>query len=310
MPVRKANEELLWYQKYRPDSLDTYVGNEELKSYMAECIESNSLENLIFHGKPGGGKTTAAKIIYSSLKCDSLYLNGSDENGIDTVRDRIKTFATTASFKSLKIVVLDDCHNLTPAAQQALLNLIETTSKSTRFIFTTNSIGRIIPALQSRCHAFAVAPPDKGEVAEFLDGILEKEGITYEMNDLVALVNKRFPDIRQTINELQICSKTGVYVPGTSTDNAGYMDDIINILLEDRAMEKRGWARIRQIVADNALSDFTDLYRYLYEKVSEIVPASPGEACLIIADAECQSAFVPDREITFMACIHRLLQLK
>jgi len=305
--VRRANEELLWYQKYRPDSLDTYVGNEELKAYMAQCIESNSLENLIFHGKPGGGKTTAAKILLSSLKCDSLYLNGSDENGIDTVRDRIKTFATTASFKPLKIVVLDDCHNLTPSAQQALLNIIESTSKSTRFIFTTNSIGRIIPALQSRCHAFAVVPPDKGDVAEFLDGILQKEGVAYELSDLVALVNKRFPDIRQTINELQICSKSGTYTPTLHSATSAYMDDIT---LGLKYKSKDAWQVIRQIVADNALNDFTDLYRYLYENLSEIASNSPGEACLVIADAEYQSAFVPDREITFMACIHRLLQLK
>jgi hypothetical protein len=120
-------------------------------------------------------------------------------------------------------------------------------------------------------------------------------------------VNKRFPDIRQTINELQICSKSGRYIPGTSSDNPDYLEKIVGRLVEKNSLS---WGGVRQIVADNALSDFTDLYRHLYEKVSEIAPNSLGEACLVIADAEYQSAFVPDREITFMACIHRLLLLK
>lgn len=301
-------EELLWFQKYRPTTLDTYVGNDELKSYIQVAIDTNNIENLIFHGKPGGGKTTAAKIIINNLNCSSLYLNASDENGIDTVRDKIKTFATTASFKPLKVIVLDDCHGLTPLAQQALLNLIETTSRSTRFIFTTNSIGRLIPALQSRCRKFPIAPPEKGEIAGFLDSILETEGITYLLDDLVSLVNQYFPDIRQTINTLQSCSKTGTYIPGSGSTGQDYLDEIVSVL-SSKANQRR-WHFIRQIVTNNGLNEFTDVYRYLYEKVSEFASNDPGEASLIIADAEYQSAFVPDREITFMGCVHRLLQLK
>ena len=135
----KKKEEVLWFQKYRPSKLDNYIGNDSLKEYIQSAIDKNDIQNLIFYGKTGTGKTSAAKLITSSLNCDSFYLNGSDDNGIDTVRGKISTFATTASFKPLKIVVLDDCHNLTIAAQQALLNLIESVSKSTRFIFTTNS---------------------------------------------------------------------------------------------------------------------------------------------------------------------------
>jgi DNA polymerase III delta prime subunit len=304
----KKKEELLWFQKYRPLSLETYIGNEDLKSYLESSIQQNDIQNLIFHGKPGAGKTTAAKIIINNLKCDSLYLNASDDNGIETVRGKISDFALSASFKPLKIVVLDDCHNLTPAAQQALLNLIETRSKSTRFIFTTNSIGKIIPALQSRCQTFSVLPPERSDVAEFIDGILIAEGIKYELDDLVTIINKHFPDIRKIINVIQASSKDNILRPYSGKETIDYIQQILDILWEKNPKKgKDKWIEIRQVIADNALNDFTDIYRSMYEMVSCFT--NKGELTLAIAEAEYQSAFVPDREITFMACIHKILQI-
>lgn len=294
-------------QKYRPTSLDTYIGNEEFKEYVKTSIETNDIQNLIFHGKTGTGKTTAAKILYNSINCDHLYLNGSDENGIDTVREKIKTFVSTASFKPLKIVILDDCQNFTPQAQQALLNIIETYSKTTRFIFTCNAIGKLIPALRSRCEEFKLEPPDKAGVAEYLATVLESEGISYEIDDLVLVVNKFFPDIRKCLNVLQASSRTGdLVIDDASLNSSDYIDKIINVLTS----KGNKFDQIRQIVADNGLNEFTEVYRSLYERSSEFAPNHVGEVCCLIADGEYESNFVPDREITFMKVIYNIIKLK
>lgn len=305
--MRFQKEHSLWVERYRPDSLDTYIGNEEFKQYVADCIATNDLQNLIFHGKTGTGKTTAAKILFNSLKCDYLYINGSDENGIDTVREKIKTFASTASFKPLKIIILDDCQNFTPQAQQALLNIIESYSKSTRFIFTCNAIGKLISALQSRCKVTKLEPPDKGEVAQYLASVLEKESITYEIEDLVPVVNRYFPDIRKCLNVLQASSRSGTLaVSDDASGSTDYIDEIIDVL---KTKSKDKFTAIRQIVDDNGLLDFSDIYRALYDRTQEFAPAHLGEVCLYIAEGEYESNFVPDREITFMKVIHNIIQL-
>lgn len=306
--MKPNKEHFLWCEKYRPDTIENYIGSEEAKTYIQERISENDIQNLIFHGKTGTGKTTAARILINTIKCDSLYLNGSDDNGIDTVREKIKTFASTASFKPLKIIVLDDCQNFTPQAQQALLNIIESYSKSTRFIFTCNAIGKLIPALQSRCKVMKLEPPDRSEVAEHLAGVLDKESINFNIEDLVPVVNKYFPDIRKCLNVLQAGSGSGTLNLSQDESSTGtdYVDDIINILKSG----KNKFADIRKIVNDNGLLDFTDIYRALYERTSEFAPKFIGEVCLYIAEGEYESAFVPDREITFMKVIHNIISLK
>lgn len=297
----------IWAQKYRPTSLDTYIGNDDFKEYVRKSIEANDIQNLIFHGKTGTGKTTAAKILYSSLNCQELYLNGSDDNGIDTVREDIKRFVSTASFKPLKIVVLDDCQNFTPQAQQALLNIIETYSKSTRFIFTCNAIGKLIPALRSRCEEFKLEPPDKAGVAEYLDSVLMAEAVSYDMDDLVLVINKFFPDIRKCLNVLQASSRSGTLQIDDSTLNSVDFIDKIIAVLHGHTGDKFG--HIRQIIADNGLNEFTEVYRALYDRIDEYT-TNVGEVCCLIADGEYESNFVPDREITFMKVIYNIIKMK
>lgn len=305
--MSKRLEHSIWAEKYRPDTLETYIGNEEFKAYVQDCVDKNDIQHLIFHGKTGTGKTTAAKILYNTLDCDFLYINGSDENGIDIVREKIKTFASTASFKKLKVIVLDDCQNFTPQAQQALLNIIETYSKTTRFIFTCNALGKLIPALQSRCEVKRLEPPDMAGVAGYLADVLDKENVSYQINDLVPIVQKFFPDIRKCLNVLQSASKTGaVVITETSLASTDYIDEVIGVL-KDKGDK---FALIRQIIADNGLNEFTDVYRALYDRTSEFAPKHVGEVCLHIAEGEYESNFVPDREITFMKVIHNIISLK
>jgi replication factor C small subunit len=141
----------LWVEKYRPDILENYVGNENLKETISKYIEQNDIQNLIFYGPAGTGKTTLAKLLVKNINCDFIYINASDERGIETIRDKVSGFASTMSFKPLKVVILDEADFLTIQAQASLRNVIETFSKSTRFILTCNYIERIIDPLQSRC---------------------------------------------------------------------------------------------------------------------------------------------------------------
>ena len=155
----------LWVEKYRPKDLSTYIGNEHLKSKVRIYLESEDVPHLLLYGKAGTGKTTLAKIITSNIDCDYLYINASDENNVDNVRTKIKNFASSVGFKSLKVIILDEADFLTPNAQAALRNLMETFSKHTRFVLTCNYVERIIDPIQSRCQSFKVVPPSRKEVA-------------------------------------------------------------------------------------------------------------------------------------------------
>ena len=193
----------LWGEKYRPQVLGDYVGNEVIKNKIADYLKQGSIQNLLFHGVAGTGKTTLAKLIAKNLNCDLLYLNASDERGIDTIREKIIPFASTMGFKDIKIIILDEADYLTPQAQATLRNTMETFSSSTRFILTCNYLERIISPLQSRCQTFEITPPSKEEVISHLMIITREENIKCIVSDLQSVVNTHYPDIRKIINTLQ-----------------------------------------------------------------------------------------------------------
>ena len=163
----------LWTERFRPILLENYIGNEFFKKDIKKWIEEGNIPNIILSGGAGVGKTTSAKLIVQNIDCDFLYLNCSDENGIDTIREKVKTFASSASFKPLKIIILDESDFLTINAQAALRNMIETFSLTTRFIFTCNYFERIIEPIQSRLERYELKPPSKSEVAKFCKNISE-----------------------------------------------------------------------------------------------------------------------------------------
>jgi len=296
----------LFTEKYRPDTLEGYIGNDDFKSSLQQWIDSNDIPHLLLCGGAGTGKTTAAKLIVNNINCDSLYINCSDENGIDTIRDKVKSFASAASFKPQKVVVMDEADFLTINAQAALRNVIETFSLNTRFIFTCNYIERIIDPIQSRTVVFELTPPSMQDVAFKCVEILKLEEITYTKADLVRIIKQTYPDIRKTLNLLQSSIKNGELEQSREVTNLNQTSDKILALLGTK--NTKNFNSIRQIVADSNIRDYNELYRVLFERADEYTDSAI--ATLIIADYQYKSLMAPDKEITFMAAISKLLTTK
>ena len=299
-------EHTLWVEKYRPISLDTYIGNEHLKSKVKVYLESGDLPHLLLFGKAGTGKTTLAKLLVNNIDCDHLYINASDENSVDTVRDKVKSFASTLGFKDMKIVILDECDYITPNAQAALRNLMETFSKHCRFILTCNFVERIIDPIQSRCQSFQVIPPDRKQVAIHLSNILTSENVESEVSDIALLVNSGYPDIRRVINSAQRQSIDGkLTIDKQSIVENDYKLKLLEILKkQDKAS---AFKNIRQLLADSQVKDYADLFRLLYDEVDSYGKGHIAECILVIAKYELSDSQVVDKEINAMAMIIELL---
>ena len=300
-------ENTLWVERYRPQGLEGYVGNEHILEKVKIYIENEDVPHLLLYGQAGTGKTTLAKIITNQIDCDVMYINASDENNVDTVRDKIRGFASSMGFRKWKVIILDESDYLTPNAQAALRNLMETFSKTTRFILTCNYVEKIIDPIQSRCQTFGITPPSKKEVAMRLKDILDGEEVNYQMEDLAVLVNSGYPDIRRVLNAAQRQVIGGeLKIDKTSTIQANYMDDVLGVLKSNDNL-KDSFRNIRQIIADSKVKDFTPFYRYLYDNVDEYASGKVGNVILKIAEAQYQDASVVDKEVNVMAMMLQIL---
>ena len=297
----------IWTERYRPSKLEDYVGNETLKAKIKQYIETNDIPHLLLYGGAGTGKTTLAKLITNSIKCDMLYINASDENGIDTIRVKIKNFACNIGFNPLKVIILDEADYFTPAGQAGLRNTMETFSEHTRFILTCNYHERIIEPIQSRCQAFAIHPPAKKDVAANLVNILKKENVQMDKDGVILLVNTHYPDIRAIINTAQRNVVNGVLTLAREDVLEGDIKAKIIEMLKD-SNKKQAFTNIRQLLADNSVKSFADFYTVLFEKVNEYAPDNVADVIIIIADGQFQDASVVDKEICFMATIIKLLR--
>ena len=300
-------ENTLWVESFRPDTLDGYIGNEHIVEKVKIFIANGDVPHLLFYGTAGTGKTTLAKIIAGSVDADVMYINASDENSVDAVRDKIKRYASTVGFRRWKIIILDEADYLTPNAQAALRNLMETYSKTTRFILTCNYVEKIIDPIQSRCQTFAITPPNKTDVAKRLVQVLEQNGVEYDIKDVASIINASYPDIRRAINAAQSFVVNGKLVLDKSSNiQANYMSEVLAVL-QDSKDKKAAFAKIRQIIADSKVRDFTPLYTFLYDNLDEYAVGHVGAVILIIAEAQFKDASVVDKEINIMAMFVNLL---
>ena len=295
----------LWVERYRPSDLNTYIGNEHLKSKVSIYLESEDVPHLLLYGVAGTGKTTLAKIIVNNIDCDCLYINASDENNVDNVRTKIKNFASSIGFRSLKVVILDEADFLTPNAQAALRNLMETFSKHCRFILTCNYVERIIDPIQSRCQPYKIVPPSRKEVALQLKNIFETENVTFKLDDLALIVNAGYPDIRRVINSAQrqvVDDKLKIDV--SSVIQSNYKIQLLEMLGDGSKFND-----IRKLIADNSVSDYAELYRLLYDEVDDYSNGKVAECILAIAEGEFNDVNVVDKEICFMSTLIKIMRI-
>lgn len=295
----------LWIEKFRSQTLDQYLSNDLVKSRIEDCIKQNDIPHLIFSGTAGLGKTTLAKLIVNNIKCDYIYLNASDENGIDMIREKVKGFASAASFQPIKVVILDEADFLTGPAQAALRNIIEEYSASTRFVLTCNYIERLIEPLTSRCEIHILKPPSMGEVAKHVCiNILDVEGVKYDIKEVAALIKDSYPDIRSIIKNLQAGTKDNQFTFTVSSTD--WLNKLVDILVKPT---KNSWVEMRQIIADAQVDDYQSLIEHLFKNVEKYGSGFEAEIIIELDETQYRSRMVPDKEIAIAALLNKLLQI-
>lgn len=299
----------LWVEHYRPKTIEEIVGNDDLKSYLKRSIKNQDIGQLLLHGIQGTGKTTIAKAIVNQIDCDYIYINASDENNVDTIRNKVKQFVSTIGFKKWKIVILDEVDAMSIGAQSILRALTEEFSQTARFILTCNYIEKILPALISRCQVFSFKALPKTDMAMYVASILEKEGVDYDVKDIVLIIDKYYPDLRKITNIAQQYSDDGrLQLPNRSEVEYGF-SEIVFSLLNSTDKKKQKYEKIRKLFLDNNIQDYNPLYRYFYEHMDELSIESKAQGILIIADSQYQDTFVVDKEIQAVSMILKLIDL-
>jgi len=306
--------DFLWVEKYRPKRISECILTEDLKNTFTQFVKQKEIPNLLLSGSAGTGKTTVAKALCEELGCDYIVINGSDEGRqIDTVRNKIKNFASTVSLtedKNHKVIIIDEADYMNAeSVQPALRNFIETFYKNCRFIFTCNFKNKIIEPLHSRCTVidFKITNGQRVKTAtKFMDrlcDILKEEKIEYDKKVLAELIQKHYPDFRRTINELQRYSVRGKIDSGILFNLSEVNSkELIKTLKEKRFNDMRKW------VVQNLDKEPSHLFRTLYDTLyTTLDPKSIPQAILIIAGYQYKSAFVADQEINMIACLTEIM---
>ena len=303
--------EFLWVEKYRPKTIAETILPEKLKTVFEQIVASSELPNMLFTGTAGTGKTTVAKALCNQLNLDYILINGSEEGNIDTLRGKIKQFASSVSLQGgYKVIILDEADYLNPqSTQPALRGFIEEFSKNCRFILTCNFKNRIIQPLHSRCGVYEFNTSRKDLAAlcmQFLDRarmILDEAEVKYEKSDLANLIMKHAPDWRRVLNELQKNSVTGNIV---RADSGVGGSDIFSDLL--RLLKEKDFKKMRQWVVNNIDTDASAIFRGLYDKmIDHLKPQGIPQMVLILADYQYKHAFVADHELNVVACLTEIM---
>jgi DNA polymerase III delta prime subunit len=292
----------IWCEKYRPSTLNEIILDRSTKTYFNKVQVEQNIPNVLFVGKPGIGKTSLAKIIVNDiLKCQYLYINASDENGIDTIRTKVLNFAQTKSlFGQIKVIILDECDGLSIDAQKALRNSIEEYHDLTRFVLTANYKHKIIPALQSRCQVFDISY-DKNEYLTKLISIVKAEELKINKEDFTKIIDNCYPDFRKGINALQ-----KYYLSGGKENSSNITKDFFDGLIGLLKQKKYSLIR-KQIIENEALfnNDYDELFKRLFDfmYISDIPEERKRDCLITVSKYFYQNSQCIDQEINFYSCI-------
>lgn len=303
------SEHMLWIEKYRPQTIQDCILPDALKNTFQEYVTRKEIPNLLLCGTAGVGKTTVARALCQEVGCDYIIINGSDENGVDAVRTKIKNYASSMSLHGgRKVVILDEADYLTPNAQAILRAGIEEFASNCSFIFTCNFKNRIIDPLHSRCAVIDFkANGSKAKMAaaffQRVCNILDNEKVSYDKQVVAAVITKHFPDNRRILNELQRYSASG-------TIDKGILASVSDVQLGEltKALSSKDFASARKWVTNNLDNDPARIFRTLYDGLyDQLKGGSVPQLVLILAKYQYQSAFVADHEINLMACLTEIM---
>jgi len=304
-------DEFLWVEKYRPKKIEECILSIDLRKTFSNIVAGGELQNMMLTGTAGTGKTTVARSLCNELDLDYIVINGSEESGIDTLRNKIKQFASSVSLSGgYKVVILDEADYLNPqSTQPALRGFIEEFSSNCRFILTCNFKNRIIEPLHSRCSVIEFAMPKKerdalaGMFMQRVQQILAVESINSDPAVLAELIIKYFPDFRRTLNELQRYSNFGKI-------DSGILVNATDISLDTlmSSLKIKNFKQMRQWVADNIDTEPAAMFRKIYDNMNEFVePQSIPQLVLILADYQYKNSFVADHELNMVACLTEVM---
>ncbi len=311
-PIFRYHEDI-WSEKYRPTKLSDYVTSSDFKEKFEKFIKHQKLKNILLEGEPGTGKSTLANILVSNIDCEVKVINAAEERGIDVVREGIKSFCTTSSFKPFKVLVLEEFSEFTPIAQNALKSLLEVNFDNTRVIMTCNSVDLIIPALRSRFQEFTIFPPTREQVEERCKEILVNEKVEFDNSDLELIIRNFYPDIRKCINYLDQNSVDGqLKLDKEFYKLFKYQQKILDIILSLKEANLHDKVtEIRQLVANTKVRNFITLYKFLFEKIDDYLDKKKIiKGIMIIGNGIKNDYQLADKEINFVTTLLELMELK